>query len=53
VLALSPDGAATDACVSAAAFFRARGINAEAYLEDGKAKAKLKYADRLGILYVI
>jgi len=53
VLVLSPDGQGTDACMNAAAYLRAKGIAAEVYLEDGKAKAKFKYADRLNIPFVM
>lgn len=53
VLVLSPDGATCDACIAATAELRGAGISAQVYLEDAKAKAKFKYADRLNIPYVM
>ena len=53
VLVLSPDGTTLDTCIQAAAELRAQGIRAQVYLEDGKAKTKFKYADRLSIPYCL
>ena len=52
VLVLSPDGE-TEACIKTASILRERGINTEVYLEEAKIKSKFKYADRLGIPFVI
>lgn len=52
VLVLSMDNN-LDMCAKVATEFRKKGINTEVYIEDKKIKAKMKYADKLEIPYVI
>ena len=52
VLIISMDEDLSD-CLVAATTFRENGINAEVYLQDKKMKAKMKYADKLQIPYVV
>lgn len=40
-------------CLKTATLFRENGINAEVYLQDKKMKAKMKYADKLKIPFVV
>lgn len=52
VLVISMDDDLSD-CLVAATTFRENGINAEVYLQDKKMKAKMKYADKLQIPFVV
>lgn len=52
VLIISMDDEISD-CLKVATLFRENGINAEVYLQDKKMKAKMKYADKLQIPFVV
>ncbi len=52
VLIISMDNEISD-CLRVATLFRENGINAEVYLQDKKMKAKMKYADKLQIPFVV
>lgn len=41
------------ACLSVATYLRNFGINTEVYMDNKKVKAKMKYANKLNIPYVI
>lgn len=41
------------ACLSVATYLRKFGINTEVYMDNKKVKAKMKYANKLNIPYVI
>lgn len=51
-LIISMDDQISD-CLKTATLFRENGINAEVYLQDKKMKAKMKYADKLKIPFVV
>ena len=52
VLIISMDDELSD-CLATATAFRENGVNAEVYLQDKKMKAKMKYADKLQIPFVV
>ncbi len=53
VLLVSLDESSRNSCMEIASKFRAAGINCEVYLENAKVRKQLKYADDLGIPFVV